>query len=223
MSLILNIDTAEATAYINLAQNGQVLHGVNNTAQKDHAAFVQIAVQQILQTTGYAIKAIDAVAVTAGPGSYTGLRVGMASAKGLCYALSKPLIVLNTLQVLTKAVLLQQNFEPATLFCPMIDARRMEVFTAVYKSDLCTVVPPAALILNEHAFAAILSHTPMLFFGSGATKWMPVVQHTNASFTTVFNLHEALAALSQQYYSDNNFADLAYAEPFYIKEFVDTV
>ncbi len=223
MSLILNIDTAETTAFINLARNGQLLHSITNTAQKDHAAFVQKAVQQVLQTADYSLAAVDAVAVTAGPGSYTGLRVGMASAKGLCYALNKPLIILNTLQVLTKAVLLQQNFESSTLFCPMIDARRMEVFTAVYKSDLSAVSEPAAIILNEHSFADILKHTPVLFFGSGAAKWMPVVQHANASFTTISTLHEALAALSHQYYAQNNFADLAYAEPFYIKEFVDKV
>ncbi len=218
MSLILNIDTSEATAYVNIARNGQMLHGVTNTAQKDHAAFAQKAIQEVLQKAGFSIEAVDAIAVTAGPGSYTGLRVGMATAKGLCYALNKPLIILNTLQVLTKAVLMQQTVAPATLFCPMIDARRMEVFTAVYKNDLSEITAPAAIILNEHSFADILSSKPILFFGSGAAKWMQVVKNTNASFTTISNIQDALAALSNHYYCQNKFADLAYTEPLYLKE-----
>ncbi len=223
MNLILNIDTSEATAFVNIALDGQLLYGKVNAAQRDHAAFVQNAIQLVLQKTGNTIKNIDAIAVTAGPGSYTGLRVGMASAKGLCYALNKPLIVLNSLQVLAKGVLLQQHVLQTTFLCPMIDARRMEVFAAVYNTDLSEILPPAAFILNENSFEDILRHTPVLFFGSGAIKWQPVIQNTNASFTTISSIHEALAALSYQHFCKNDFANLAYSEPFYLKEFVDKV
>jgi tRNA threonylcarbamoyladenosine biosynthesis protein TsaB len=218
MSYIINIDTATETAHVSLAQNGRLLHVLTNQQQKDHAAFVQTGVQQLVTAAGISLAAIAAVAVTAGPGSYTGLRVGMASAKGLCYALQKPFIAVNTLEVMTKAVLLQHN-EADVLYCPMIDARRMEVFTAVYNTNLTAVLQPCALILEESSYQLYLQKSKLVFFGSGAAKWSSIAGNTNVSFTELNCLPVGFAALSYQYYHNNIFSDLAYAEPYYIKEF----
>jgi tRNA threonylcarbamoyladenosine biosynthesis protein TsaB len=221
MSYLINIDTATAVAVVSIAKDGRVLHYLTNPLQKDHGAFVQIAVHQLLKKIDLPIAAIDAVAVTAGPGSYTGLRVGMASAKGLCFALNKPLITLNTLAVFAKAAI-DTVPNPATfLYCPMIDARRMEVFTAVYAHTLNALLPPVALILSKDSFSAFLQTHTILFIGNGIEKWKTVCNHINASFTDTLQTYTALSTLSYSYFTQQQFADLAYAEPFYLKEFRD--
>lgn len=164
MSLILNIDTSGELAQVSFSKDGKVLHYLSNESQKDHASFLQSGILQLTKISGMALGDIDAVAVTAGPGSYTGLRVGMASAKGLCYALKKPLIALNTLEVLTaSAILLFAAEKMPDRYCPMIDARRMEVFTAIYDKDLNPYVSPRPLILNEMSFEKDLSGNKILF------------------------------------------------------------
>ncbi len=218
MHYILHIDTATETAHVSLAADGNLLQLLVNDNQKDHAAFVQTGITQLLQQASVSMNDISAVAVTAGPGSYTGLRVGMASAKGLCYALNKPLVAINTLEVMTKAVQLQTT-QDDILFCPMIDARRMEVFTAIYNSKLNVVMEPCALILDENSYASHLQKNKILFFGSGAAKWQAITVHPHISFAAVTCLPEAFAALSYYYYSNNVVADLAYIQPYYIKEF----
>lgn len=218
MSYILHIDTATESAHVSLAENGRLLHTLINGQQKDHAAFVQTGLQQLLHAAGIPFTAIDAVAVTAGPGSYTGLRVGMASAKGLCYALNKPLIAINTLEVMTKAAQ-QQDLNENYLYCPMIDARRMEVFTAVYDAGLNTLMEPCALVLDENSYALHLQKSTLVIFGSGAAKWMNIPHQSNVLFTELTCLPEAFSALSYQYYNNGLFADLAYSSPYYIKEF----
>jgi tRNA threonylcarbamoyladenosine biosynthesis protein TsaB len=222
MSLILNIDTATEAAHVSFAKNGTVLHSLSNTSQKDHAAFLQTAIQQLLPIAGFTLKDIDAVAVTSGPGSYTGLRVGMASAKGLCYALNKPLILINMLEVLALSV--QKDYtEKELLFCPMIDARRMEVFTALYDYSLNTVLPPSAKILDQQSFLAELEHNKIVFIGNGVAKWQAVCNHVNALFSNTSPLFTAMAGLSHAQFLKNNFADLAYAIPFYLKDFNDNI
>ena len=223
MSLILNIDTATATAEVSFAKDGEVLHCLQNDSQKDHAAFLQTAIQQLLKNANFTPAHIDAVALTAGPGSYTGLRVGMASAKGLCYALNKPLIALNTLQVLAVGVQ-QVLYNPANiLFCPMIDARRMEVFTALYDEKLNPLLAPCAMVLQQDSFLHQLQRFKIVFFGSGAAKWQLACAHPNASFATVSNIANAMAFLGNQHFVEKKFADLAYSEPFYLKAFQDKI
>ena len=219
MSYIINIDTATATAHVSIAQDGKLLQALQNESQKDHGAFVQTAIQQLLKIAALSFADIDAIAVTAGPGSYTGLRVGLASAKGLCYALHKPLLTLNTLEVLTTAAKKSPNSQPGILYCPMVDARRMEVFTALYNDTLTALLPPCAMILDETSFSNTLEKENIVFFGSGAAKWQQVCIHPNASFTIHLELAEAMADLSYQYFLEQRFADLAYSEPFYLKEF----
>ena len=220
MSLILNIDTSTELAHTSFAEDGRVLHHLLNGSQKDHASFLQSAILQLQKISGINLKDIDAVAVTAGPGSYTGLRVGMASAKGLCYALKKPLIALNTLEVLTSsAALVYRSAGEPILFCPMIDARRMEVFTAIYDKDLNPYLSPRPLILNEMAFEKELSANMILFFGSGSVKWGSFCNHPNALFQQFFISPEGMSKLSDLFFLRKQFTDLAYSEPFYLKEF----
>ncbi len=222
MALIVNIDTATETAHVSIAEDGKILHSLINDVQKDHAAFLQPALEQLIKNTGIGFSAIDGVAFTAGPGSYTGLRVGMASAKGLCYALNKPLIAISTLKVMAKAAV-EQADDSSVLFCPMIDARRMEVFTAIYNNALTEVLPPCALVLDENSYFNYLQKNKIVFFGSGMQKWRATIQNNHALFTQVINLPAALAALSYEYFQKTEFADLAYAEPFYIKEFISNM
>jgi tRNA threonylcarbamoyladenosine biosynthesis protein TsaB len=221
MSYILNIDTATEAAHVSVAQNGIIIHQLANHIQKDHAAFVQPAVEALIKTAGISFNDVAAIAVTAGPGSYTGLRVGMASAKGLCFALNKPLIAISTLETMAKAAIMQQN-DASILYCPMIDARRMEVFTAIYNHQLQQITPPQALILHQNALQPTLQHYKILFFGSGAPKWKALqTNNPQALFTSTDLLPQALAALSMSYYNSSHFFDVAYTEPFYIKEFKD--
>ena len=222
MSLILNIDTATETAHVSLAKDGIVLMSYLNELQKEHASFLQPAIQQLCTNTGIKLKDIDAIAVTGGPGSYTGLRVGLASAKGLCYALSKPLIMINTLEILTSSAFstsIDQVAGPSILFCPMIDARRMEVFTAIYDSQLTEILPPCAMILDEQSFQDQLNKNKVIFFGSGSLKWKAICNDPNASFETLSIRPEAMSKLSSKQFSLDCFADVAYSEPFYLKEF----
>src|SRR6187431_3411411 len=159
MALILNIDTAVDVASICLAKDGNVLTIAMNESQKDHASWLHIAIKEIFEKNNLALGSVDAIAVTGGPGSYTGLRIGMATAKGICYALNKPLISLNTLLMMAHAA----KQENADLFCPMIDARRMEVFTAIYTKELEIVKDPVAITLNEKSFAEYFSNDSICF------------------------------------------------------------
>src|SRR5665647_1745116 len=147
MALILNIDTATESAIISISEKDKIIDSVTNSNQKDHASFLQPAIKNLLQKADLSINKLNAIAVTAGPGSYTGLRVGMASAKGLCYALKIPLITINTLEVMALSSL-KQIHDPSALYCPMIDARRMEVFTAVYDHHLTEIIKPCSMILD---------------------------------------------------------------------------
>jgi len=221
MSLILNIDTASETAQINIAQDGLIVQEVINTNQKEHAAFVQPAIQSLLKKAGNTLQDLAAVAVVYGPGSYTGLRVGMASAKGLCIAINKPLITVGALEILAAAAINENklNYIERMLFCPMIDARRMEVFTAVYDSRLTIISPATALILDDGSFVKMLLNNPVAFFGSGAAKWHSICTHKNASFPAPAGNGLAMSKLSFDQFLKNDLADVAYSEPLYLKEF----
>ena len=220
MSLILNMDSSSATAIVNIAENGVVLFEETNTDKKDHAAFLQPAIQILMKKAGAALKNVDAIAVCHGPGSYTGIRVGMATAKGLCYALNKPLITVNQLEVMAKDVIeTVENTVTDLLYCPMIDARRMEVFTALYHKNLSEAVSPSALILDESSFSKFLLKNKIIFFGSGAGKWQQLCKNENALFVNEVNKGLAMSRLTFQKFSTKDFSDLAYTEPLYIKEF----
>ena len=215
MSLILNIDTALETAHVALVQDGRIIAEAQRNEQKDHAAWLHPAINGLLQSTDINIHQLDAVAVSIGPGSYTGLRVGLSSAKGFCYAMDLPLITVGTLEIIAASV----QDKATNLICPLIDARRMEVFTAVYDKNMTELVAPHALVLESGSFSALLNTNSVLFCGNGAEKTAALVQHPNAVFTANETVTEAFARLSQKYLLENRIADLAYSEPLYIKEF----
>ena len=222
MSLILHIDTATETAGVYLALEGMMIAAAVNQQQQDHAKWVHPAIEKLMHDAGYAMQNLKAIAVTAGPGSYTGLRVGMATAKGLCYALSIPLITENTLRLMTAAAITRihnSSVPQLSLFCPLIDARRMEVFTAIYDGRLEEIVAPSAMILTENSFDQQLASGPVIFFGGGATKWKGICNHQNACFEIVTANGKEFSSLSYTKFMRNEFTSLAYAEPVYLKEF----
>ena len=222
MAIILNIDTAAETAYVNIAKDGYVLAEKLNTEKKDHAAFLQPAIKELAEQTSITLNSIDAIAVAEGPGSYTGLRVGMASAKGLCYALQKPLITVNSLEILALAAKasITENNTSNVLLCPMIDARRMEVFTAVYNYEMKIIMPPAALILEENSFAEMLTANIIYFNGNGSGKWNTADKNDNARFIIdAANTAAAMSFLSHKYFLQKKFSDIITATPAYIKDF----
>lgn len=218
MAYILSIDTATEIASIVLGNEHQILSFRENREQKTHASFVQPAINEILKETGMSLNDIDAVSVSNGPGSYTGLRVGLSSAKGIAYALNKPLILLNTLEIMAQSAILELKDE-GLLYCPMIDARRMEVFTAIYNISLNNLFVPSAVILSEDSFKDILESNKVVFFGSGAEKSISVINNSNASFFNIEKNTEAINLLAHKHFILKDLADLAYAEPFYLKSF----
>lgn len=215
MSLILNIDTALDTASVCLSEDGNELQLSCSENQKDHASWLHTEIAGLLQKSGKRIKDLDAVAVSIGPGSYTGLRVGLAAAKGFCYALNIPLITVNSLKIIALAA----KDETIDIICPLIDARRMEVFTAVYDKDLREKNSPHTLVIDENSFASLLLTGKILFCGNGVKKLQPLISNSNALFSNKIADASHLARLSFPCYNKNEFSDLAYAEPLYIKEF----
>ncbi len=215
MSLILNIDTALDAASVCLAKGKEVVQLSFNENQKDHAAWIHSAVAAMLKENNYTITQLEAVAVSIGPGSYTGLRVGLSAAKGLCFALNIPLIAVGTLEIMAYAV----REEAANLICPMIDARRMEVFTAIYDKSLTSITPAHALIIDETSFASILSSNKIIFCGNGSKKLQSLIKTPHAEFSGTSHNASHLSVLALNRFRNKEFANLAYAEPLYIKEF----
>ena len=217
MALLLNIDTSTKRAGVCLAQDGRSLAMVENLEQKEHAAWLHVAVRQLMADTGFRMRDLQAVAVTAGPGSYTGLRVGMAAAKGFCYALGIPLITEDTLRVMAFAA--SEQLPEADLLCPMIDARRMEVFTALYSQDMTRLLPSIAMVIDENSFSDWLSDHKVSFFGEGSDKCKPIITAPGAHFVEVGYHVGFLGILSFLRYLQSEFTGLAYSEPAYTKEF----
>jgi tRNA threonylcarbamoyladenosine biosynthesis protein TsaB len=220
MSFILNIDTAIRSASISIGKDGILLQELVNADVKDHSSFLQPAIKNIISLANITIQDIDAVAITSGPGSYTGLRVGMAAAKGICYALNKPLITINTLEALAATAVEELSPNSSTFICPMIDARRMEVFTALYNNHLSILLEPCAMVLMNDSFENYLATNKILFVGSGAEKWGKLCPNKeNATFHKMEISAKILNNLSYTKYNTKDFADIAYSQPFYIKDF----
>lgn len=215
MPLILNIDTAVQVSSICLADGENVLSVLTSPTEKESASWLHVAIKDLLSQTGHTVQELAAVSVSAGPGSYTGLRVGMATAKGLCYALSIPLISINTLQMMAASL----TASTTDLLCPMIDARRMEVFTALYTTSLAEVMPSTPLILNDTSFATWLEKSSITFFGNGSMKAASVIKHSNAVFATGYANAANMVMLAANKFEQNQFSGLAYTEPLYGKGF----
>ena len=219
MGLILSIDTGMEQAGICLARDEHILGLLRNDEQKDHASWLHPAMKQIMENTGFEWQELQAIACSAGPGSYTGLRVGMAAAKGLCYTLGIPLILENSLKMMALAAQQQPFSRNEYFICPMIDARRMEVFTALFDQDLKEILPAAALILDARSFHDYLDKKPIIFLGSGVAKWKEICQSPNANFISLPFLATHLAFLAHKKFIENQFSEISLAEPVYLKEF----
>jgi tRNA threonylcarbamoyladenosine biosynthesis protein TsaB len=218
MSYILNIDTALETASICLAKEEEVLGYAENKNQKDHSQWLHVTIEQLLNEQKITAVDLEAIAVCTGPGSYTGLRVGLSTAKGLCYALNKPLITINNL-LLTAAVQSVAN----SIICPCIDARRMEVYFGLFNKDLNEIKKPSSLILIPDSFNDILEKGPVLFCGNGVHKIQSCIQHANAVFSQTLPTAKDMVNLSLEKINTKHFDDLVTAEPLYIKPFYTTM
>ncbi len=216
MANILNIETSGKQASIAVAHDGQVIGSAVNDHFPDHAAWLHPAMERLMKEAGLGMKELQAVAVSEGPGSYTGLRLGMATAKGLCYALQIPLIAIPTLELLALAASRESE---ADYYCPMIDARRMEVYTAVYDKEMTQQMAPKALVLDGLFPGEWLEKGQVLISGDGAEKAKPLIRHTNVRFSHKMAFATDMVIISSEKYRLKKWADLAYTEPFYLKEF----
>ncbi len=219
MALIFNIDTATEKASVCLSENEIIIDFFESEYQKEHASFIHQAIKQILNNAGKSLAETDAFSVTSGPGSYTGLRVGMATAKGFCYALSKPLILVNTLEVMVLAAKSIIEDPCSVLYCPMIDARRMEVFTALYDGNYNKIVNPTSVVLDESFYIEHLQNNKIIFFGNGSQKIKTLLKHPNSSFVDVNHNATHLSKLAKIAYDKEKFSDVTYSHPDYFKGF----
>ena len=222
MATFLLIYTATAHASVCLSKDGVVLACLETTDQKTHASFIQPAIESLCKQTSIPLSSIDAISISMGPGSYTGLRVGMATAKGIAYAMGKPLIGINTLQIMAAAAK-HKYPEHNSAICALLDARRMEVFTGIYSHNLEPITTSTALILDAQSFENELVNAAILFVGDGAEKFKAICNHPNAHFDTTLSYGAAdMIALTENAFALTDYLDLAYSEPLYIKAFHDT-
>jgi tRNA threonylcarbamoyladenosine biosynthesis protein TsaB len=221
---ILQIETATTVCSVALAQDGRVIAFKELDQRNIHAEVITLYVDELLAAAGLQYSNIDAVAVSSGPGSYTGLRIGVSTAKGLCFALDKPLIAIKTLDAMAQGMLSTGEVEASVLLCPMIDARRMEVYTALFDADGNVVKTTSAEIIDDDSFASQLASHKILFFGDGAEKCRETLgKNPNAQFFTDFtNSATHLTKNAAQKFVAGQFEDVAYFEPYYLKDFLVT-
>ncbi|WP_254530130.1 MULTISPECIES: tRNA (adenosine(37)-N6)-threonylcarbamoyltransferase complex dimerization subunit type 1 TsaB [unclassified Sphingobacterium] len=225
-SYILSIETATNLCSVSLSNHGQNLCSVVGNEPNLHATKLTVFIQELMDKAAMSLDQLAAVAVSMGPGSYTGLRIGVSTAKGLCYALDIPLIANNTLEALKDGFMAKYpQSDHKVLLLPMIDARRREVYTAVFHTDGSLYKETEALIIDEHTFDGYLNDGyRLILFGSGADKFMPTFENNDqvqviAGFDSIANFQDEV---SYKKFVDQKFEDVAYFEPFYLKDFVAT-
>ncbi len=224
MALILNIESSTSVCSVCLAENGKKIIGKETHEQNAHSKILTVFIETIFNEINLNVKDIDAVAVSKGPGSYTGLRIGVSAAKGITYGAGIPLISVSTLQNMAWGAKQFLNKEENVLFAPMIDARRMEVYTQLFNSDLNPINEITAKIIDENSFSEELKKQKIYFFGDGAAKCKNSVTHKNSEF--IDDLHPSadyMISYSEQAYKEKNFEDVAYFEPFYLKNFIANI
>ena len=224
MERILLIETSTALCSTALAENGAIISYRESSAPKAHASLTAVFIDEMLKEKGISIADCDAVCVSMGPGSYTGLRVGVSTAKGLCFGSGKPLMAVGTLDTLVAQAVAEGLVpEGCRYIIPMIDARRMEVYSAVFTPDCQQITETQPVIVDENSFASQLEEGPVLFIGDGAGKCADVIKHPNAGFIQCWPKADAMLMPAMEAYKEKRFKDVAYFEPFYLKEFVATV
>lgn len=226
MTKILHIETATQICSVALSENDEIISSHQSDVKNAHSSILTVFIDEIFRETGINIHHLDAVSVSMGPGSYTGLRIGVSAAKGLCYAGDKPLIAINTLEAMAFGMIKIatgkiENIADC-LFCPMIDARRMEVYSAIFNFDLGKIRAVQAEIIDEQSFAEFLNQHKMVFAGDGAEKCkISLSASQNAIFLDDFvPSANYLVGLANRKFNENEFENVAYFEPFYLKDFI---
>ncbi len=222
MATILHIETSTEVCSVAVSQDGLCVFEREDREGPNHAVKSGVFIDEALSHIDSQLLTLDAVAVSGGPGSYTGLRIGVSTAKGVCFGRDAQLISVPTLEVLCVPVLLREKVkEDDALLCPMLDARRMEVYAALFDRSLREVRPTQADIVDSDTYRAFLDERPVYFFGNGAAKCMEVINHPNARFIEgVVPLARWMFPLAERRFFDQKFEDVAYFEPFYLKDFV---
>ncbi|NOW95524.1 tRNA (adenosine(37)-N6)-threonylcarbamoyltransferase complex dimerization subunit type 1 TsaB [Mucilaginibacter sp. SG564] len=224
MSVILQIETATTSCSVALAVDGKVVAFKQINERNIHAEVITLFIDELVTSANLTYAGLDAIAVSSGPGSYTGLRIGISTAKGLCFALDKPLIAIETLEAMAYGVIHNDDFtvNQNTLLCPMIDARRMEVYCALFDAAGQKVRPTSADIIDEQSFADELNKQQILFFGDGADKCEAILgNNPNAKFLSGFvNSATFLTQKAADKFGKKEFEDVAYFEPYYLKDFI---
>jgi tRNA threonylcarbamoyladenosine biosynthesis protein TsaB len=222
--MILQIETATTVCSVALAKDGNII-GVKQLDERNiHAEIITLFIDELITGAGIQYADVDAIAVSCGPGSYTGLRIGVSTAKGLCFALDKPLIAIETLAAMAEGIIEEGQTDTGLLLCPMIDARRMEVYTALFDTAGNVVKPTAAEIIDDNSFEDQLKEHKVLFFGDGAAKCQDMLgKSKNALFNTGFTNSAAhLTKKAAEKFANRDFEDVAYFEPYYLKDFLVT-
>jgi len=217
MGLLLCLETATKSCSVSLSLDGTEIRTITEVArQYSHSEKLNGFIESIFEGTDYKLTDLDAVAISEGPGSYTGLRIGTSSAKGLCYALDIPLIAVNSLAALASSKVNQDMF-----ICPLFDARRMEVYSAVFDAELNLLEPTKAVVIDNDSYSNFLEQGKVIFLGPGAEKCVDTLTHPNALFDleTEVSAH-GMIQLAEANYQQKDFVNLAYFEPFYLKDFI---
>ncbi len=231
MALILNIETATNICSVALARDGKLISLKESKQDKSHAELLTVFIENILNTNNLKASSLDAVAVSKGPGSYTGLRIGVSTAKGICYGINKPLIGISTLQAMaygvcvsrfkTVARIISGTHKHNSWFCPMIDARRQEVYSAFFDNKNQLKREVSADIIETNSYKDILADRTVIFFGNGSEKCKNILKSENAFFIdNISPSAKNMLVLSENAFKNKKFEDTAYFEPFYLKDFV---
>ena len=224
MAVILNIEAATSICSVSLSESGETFFNRESRDERSHAQVLAPFVEEAISTADSRAMKIDAVALSCGPGSYTGLRIASSTAKGVCYGREIPLIAIPTTKIMAVPVLFRDDLPEDALLCPMIDARRNEVYTTVYDRALNTLMETRAEVVTPDSFAEFLDKQPVYFFGDGAAKCSTIITHKNAHFLDKHQhpLAKWMMPLSERAWLDEKFEDIAYFEPFYLKNFIAT-
>lgn len=225
MANILNIDTSSNLCSVAISKDGEIVTGFESTNKMDHSVSLAPFIEKCLESLKENNEKPEAVSVSNGPGSYTGLRIGLSMAKGIAYALNIPLITLSSLEIMAvRALFSYPELEGDELIVPMIDARRMEVYTCAYECSLNKIIPEEAMILDEDSLKELCDRRKVLFIGDGTTKFNSLYKGTNAIWLGEKMPHaKYMPALSEKYFREKNFSDLAYTVPYYLKEYKTTL
>lgn len=219
MALILSLETTTNVCSVALHQEGKLIASKENYASQSHSRLLAVFIKDILAELDLRANQLEAIAVSQGPGSYTGIRIGVSTAKGLCYALSVPLISVNTLLAMAYGVN-KYTFEENVVLCPMIDARRMEVYTLAMDIHANILIEAMPLIIDQESFSNLLINNKVVFFGNGAPKCRNIITHPNACFIDSVEASAVqIGRIANDYFNQGKFEDLAYFEPCYLKEY----